>query len=313
MEDFYDLKRLFKFREVLASLDPAGPPRAVLVEGNHELSPDRIGLLPGSFNPPTVAHVELAWQALRAFRLDRVIFVISKITVDKERPAGLVLEDRLLLLSLLAGQGERASVAATNRGLYTDQAMAVRQLTGGQARLYFLVGMDKVLQIFDPRYYRDRERALNDFFTEARLIAANRGTLGEKDLAQLLQKSENQPYQDRIHFLHLSQSVQDLASSSIRARLEKGERLTGGLPPVVAEFTRECGAYTPAYEWRALLLERLYAAGARLNQSPDLKKLWLLAQAATEEGRAFRQLLRASPFSAEEFTAFVSNAATSGW
>jgi len=31
--------------------------------------------------------------------------------------------------------------------------------------------MDKVMQIFDPRYYQDRDTALKGLFTEVQLIA----------------------------------------------------------------------------------------------------------------------------------------------
>ena len=48
--------------------------------------------------------------------------------------------------------------------------------------------MDKVMQIFDPRYYQDTDTALKGLFTEVQLIAANRGPLGEKELKEFLSK-----------------------------------------------------------------------------------------------------------------------------
>jgi len=48
--------------------------------------------------------------------------------------------------------------------------------------------MDKVMQIFDPRYYQDRDTALKGLFTEVQLIAGSRGPLGEKELKEFLSK-----------------------------------------------------------------------------------------------------------------------------
>ena len=95
--DFYDLTHLFRFREILDGLDPDSSPKVVIVEPSQHLSPGRIGILCGAFNPPTLAHVELARRAKEGFRLDHVIFTMSRITIDKEKVEGISLEDRMVL------------------------------------------------------------------------------------------------------------------------------------------------------------------------------------------------------------------------
>ena len=42
-------------------------------------------------------------------------------------------------------------------------------------RLVFLVGFDKIVQIFDPRYYDDREDALRQLFSVASFAVAPAG------------------------------------------------------------------------------------------------------------------------------------------
>ena len=66
----YDLPRLFAFRETLDRLDSAAPPTVRGLYPEVMLTPRRIGLLCGSFNPLTLAHTELAEYARKAARLD---------------------------------------------------------------------------------------------------------------------------------------------------------------------------------------------------------------------------------------------------
>ena len=89
-----------------------------------------------------------------------VLFTLAKVTVDKEHVTGLSLEDRLLLLSLYTQRHPSTGFALVNRGLYFEQAQAFRSVFGEQVALSFVVGMDKLLQILDPKYYQDRDAAL---------------------------------------------------------------------------------------------------------------------------------------------------------
>ena len=113
--DFYDLERLFRFREILERLDPDDPPGAVLIDSNRDFGSMRVGILSGSFNPPTLAHIELARRAKQYFKIDHILFTVGRVIIDKERVEGLSLEDRLLLLSLIAEE-EGAAWRATHSG-----------------------------------------------------------------------------------------------------------------------------------------------------------------------------------------------------
>src|SRR3989442_808394 len=62
--DAYDLPTLFAHREVLEALDPDGPPRLAALRGSPTFG--SIAILPGSFNPPTAAHLLLAELFARA-------------------------------------------------------------------------------------------------------------------------------------------------------------------------------------------------------------------------------------------------------
>lgn len=287
----YDLRNLFSLREFLSRLDPRGDPEAVLIDSRPDQNAKRFGVLSGSFNPPTNAHIELAARAREAFRLDIVFFLLSRVTIDKQENEGLSPEDRLLLLSLLSRELQWSAVAAANRGLYFEQAAALRHLLGARAKLFFIVGMDKLAQIFDARYYRDRDEALLKLFIEAQLIAAGRESAGEKELRALLARPENDNYADRVYFLQMPDETKQIASSSVRNRFARGESPAHDMPEIVGAFVDETGAYRPAYELRRRLVERLYTIRGSLREGTDLRRLIALVGGATDEGRLFRGLL----------------------
>jgi len=305
--DFYDLTHLFRFREILDGLDPDSSPKAVIVEPSQHLSPGRIGILCGAFNPPTLAHVELARRAKEGFKLDHILFTMSRITIDKEKVEGISLEDRMLLLSLMAKELGWASVGAVNKGLYFEQARAFRSLLGNKARLFFVVGMDKVMQIFDPRYYQDRDKALEGLFTEVQLIAANRGSLGKRELKELLSRKENKVFEDQVYSLYLPERLRELTSTDLRTRIAKGESVQDHLPDVVEEFVNTTGAYRSGYEDRSRLLDLLYGVREWAEKECDFESLVRIAGEVTERGENLRGMVRSAKISASQLKDLVLN------
>jgi nicotinamide-nucleotide adenylyltransferase len=201
---------------VVESLDADGP-----IEVRWVLAPapsaraGRVGLLPGSFNPPTAAHVALA-AAGRAAGLDATVYLLSKRTVNKEQVTGLRLEERLALLRALAN-GDGDAVAFLNRGLYVDLARAMRGALPEAAELVFLVGHDKIVQIFDQRYYADRDAALQELFGLSQFLVAPRAGAGVEELEELLAVPENRPFAQRVGSLPLAERYQAMSSTQARA------------------------------------------------------------------------------------------------
>ncbi|MBI3302896.1 MAG: hypothetical protein HYZ72_12595 [Deltaproteobacteria bacterium] len=294
----YDLQRLFALHEALETLDLAAPPTARVLYPQTTTPPRRVGILCGSFNPLTLAHTELAERACAAYQLDRVFFTLAKVTVDKERVTGLGLEDRLLLLSLYAQRHAHLGVALVNRGLYFEQAQAFRALLGEQAELNFVVGMDKLMQILDPRYYQNRDVALHQLFALASLIVANRGDMDQEDFSRLLDRPENRPYRPHIRFFPLPAAVTDLSATAIRNALAAGEVVSDQVPAETAVFLAETHAYGPplqsgdeilnAYAVRLALLALLYTVRAWAEQEADFRRLMHLALSPGERGRTLR-------------------------
>ena len=307
--DAYDLPTLFSHREVLDGLDPDDAPRMVALRSAPTLG--SMALLPGSFNPPTAAHLLLAERARRE-GFGCVLFVLAKNTVDKEQN-GLIPEDRLMSLRFVA-QRAGMGVAVCSAGLYADMADAAALLFPS-TEVAFLVGSDKVASIFDSSYYPDREAALDALFSRARLIVAPRTDDGESAREQL-DRDENRAWAHRVSILPLHPAVSDLSSTRVRGMLQAGADPTGLVPSAVGTFLGDVGAFQSPesdgneeidrYRIRAKLLDILWSAREWAERAADFRALVRIASSSGDEGRALRRLIANGDARAEDLAALQS-------
>jgi nicotinamide-nucleotide adenylyltransferase len=245
-----------RYKQTQATLDllhPESSPQALVVPG----SPQPVGniiVFPGSFNPPTNAHLAMLNQAQQLAHSPTfsaigdnesllVYAAISKRTTDKENVDRPLMLDRIILLDTLLEQHlPRTGIIIFNRGLYVEQAEAVRGSFPAVRRLFFLLGFDKIVQILDPHYYEDRETALKTLFSLAELLVAPRGTANSGTLTDLLRQAQNQPFAPYIHALPLDSAYRDISSSRIR---QHGVEHLQDIPLEVRRFIDETHAYEP--------------------------------------------------------------------
>lgn len=307
--DAYDLRTLFAHREVLEGLDPGGPPNLTVLRGSPAFG--SIAILPGSFNPPTAAHLLLAERARRE-GFGVVLFVLARNTVGKE-PSGLADVDRLLALRFLA-QRAGMGVAVSSAGLYADMADAAAAVFPG-TEAAFLVGSDKVPEIFDASYYDDRDDALDALFARAKLVVAPRTDEGEKVRA-LLARPENRRFASRVEIIPLHPAVSDLSSTRVRGLLQAGADPTGLVPSAVGTFLAEVGAFAPPasvaghevdrYRVRTQLFDALWSAREWAERAADFRALTRLATEPGEGGARLRSLLANGGAGAEDLAELQS-------
>jgi len=203
-------------------------------------------VLPGSFNPPTNAHVALLQQArvfAQKYEPAYLYVAISKRTVDKERVERPTWLDRIdLLYTVLHTYLHNTGIILFNRGLYVEQAQAVRTSFPGVQRIFFLLGFDKIVQIFDPHYYEDRDTSLVALFDLAELLVAPRGNDGEKELEALLHRPENERFIQYVHPLPFDAQYRDMSSTLVR---QGNATSLHNVPTEVQQFIRETHAYEP--------------------------------------------------------------------
>jgi nicotinic acid mononucleotide adenylyltransferase len=204
-------------------------------------SPERVGLVSGSFDPMTLAHVALA-DAL-GVAAELVLFLYSPGTLPKEPgpggdPVPSLLDPRDRVASLLAYCRSRPSrgVALCSHGLYVDQAEAARKVFPG-AEIVFGMGSDKVLQLVDPAWYgggeRDRDASLGKLFSTARVAyAVRRGD--EERLADALAPATQ--WAERIEPLAIPSELTALSSRRVREEIARGGNVAQQLPAEVVPF-----------------------------------------------------------------------------
>lgn len=103
-----------------------------------------IGVYPGSFNPPTVAHVHLAEVTIERFALARLDLVISVDALGKSGDALRPISERLTDLHRLADANPRLGVRTTQHRLLADIAEPYDVV---------VLGADKWHQLLDPQWY----------------------------------------------------------------------------------------------------------------------------------------------------------------
>ena len=247
------IQRYKQVQALLERLHPDFPPQALVIPGSAHPTGNII-VFTGSFNPPTNAHLAMLEQAerfahspaLSATGDQRGLLLyaaISKRTTDKENVDRPLLLDRVILLDTLFEQRlPSTGIMLFNRGLYVEQAEAVRSSFPEVSRLFFLLGFDKIMQILDPHYYDDRDAALKSLFSLAELLVAPRGTANADTLTVLLQQPQNQPFSQYIHSLPLDSAYRDISSSRIR---QHGVEHSRDIPQEVRRFMDETHAYEP--------------------------------------------------------------------
>jgi nicotinate-nucleotide adenylyltransferase len=128
----------------------------------------RLGILPGSFNPVTVAHLALARAALA--HVDEVVFVLPRVFPHKDY-SGASFDDRVAMLR--AAVDEPAfSIATADGGMFIEIARECRAAYGADVGLAFLCGRDAAERIAGWDY--GRPEAFAEMLGEFELLVAER-------------------------------------------------------------------------------------------------------------------------------------------
>lgn len=189
------------------------------------VTPARVGILAGSFNPPTLAHFEL----LRAgsAEVDHTVCVLPKVFPHKDY-SGATLEQRLEMLRAgAAGLELSCAIATTEKGLFVEIAREFREHFGRSTELSLLCGADAAERILGWDY--GRPGFVNEMLEEFDLLVAPRGSAYEPppNLAH------------RIRPLAIMDGYHDISSTEVRERIRRGEPWEHLVPPAIVPMVRD--------------------------------------------------------------------------
>lgn len=218
----------------LARASRPGPPRLEVLAPRVGGPPGRVALVPGSFDPMTVGHAALVAGVADA---DLILLVYSPRTLPKAGagpPPLLLPAERVESLLAFCETHAGCAVALASHGLYADQAEAAREAFP-RADLVLGMGSDKVLQLFDPSWYEERNAALDRLFSLARVAYAVRAA-DQEPVERVL--AANPRWSDRLHRLDLPPEVAGVSSRGVREALARGEAVSALVPRGVLPFVR---------------------------------------------------------------------------
>jgi nicotinate (nicotinamide) nucleotide adenylyltransferase len=191
--------------------------------------PQRLGILAGSFNPPTRAHLALAHAATA--HVDEVLFVLPR-EFPHKKYEGAPFAERIEMLRRAAGD-PRFSIASTDGGLFIEIARECRDVYG-DAALSFLCGRDAA------------ERIVNWDYGDPEAFAA---MLGEFDLRVASRGGEYEPpdhLRHAIQPLPVEGDYGDVSASDVRERIARGEHWEHLVPEAIVPLVRRIYGVTPA-------------------------------------------------------------------
>jgi len=302
-----DCSRLARLARAAAGVSASDKPCVMALAGMRRLRKAlRVGVFAGSFNPLTQAHVALANAARRAAGLDALVWACAAASVDKEQVERAALVDRLAQMRAFVAGRRGEALVLLNRGLYVDEARTIRALLAPSAELTLIVGYDKIVQIFDPKYYADRDDALRKLFSLARLLVAPRAGEGPQALAALLAQPENRPFARHVGYFDVPAGYAHDSSTEARALAAETPpdlmALSRLVPPAGLALALSTGAYRPAapsnddpYTIRARWLDALATLPpATARMLPPLTTLAQQTLATDDRGKRLRAWLASS-------------------
>jgi len=188
----------------------------------------------GAFNPPTVAHLDLAWFALEATRAEQVIFVPSKaVYIRGEQGKDFAYTDAERLAMLRKAAESRPWMAVTDwemrqaRQPRTYETLCGLRDEGCPAKL--LMGSDKLPEL-EHGWLHVRE-----IVQEFGIVCLTRG--GDECEETIRQDPYLRTLADGIRILETPAETRGISSTEVRRRIREIRRieqeLSGLVPPEI--------------------------------------------------------------------------------
>lgn len=182
----------------------------------------------------TVAHAAIAEAARYTNDLVLLLFA-SSASLPKEGDAGAPLlseSDRMDAVRAWCATHPGALPALCPLGLLVEQARAARSRFP-DAQLHLYCGSDKLLQLLDPKWYEDRDAALDELFGLATVTYAVR-TGDRSAVAAALADPANRRWRARCRKLPIDPALASVSSRAVRARIRSGQEWRSLVPVEVA-------------------------------------------------------------------------------
>ena len=187
-----------------------------------------IAVFGGSFNPPTIAHIDLAKQILqKTENIEKVIFVPVSTKYNK---SGLAPdEERFNMLKTICDTEKGLEVSSieldSSRQLYTIETLEKLQEQNPNYAIYFVLGTDNL-------------KELETWHTAGKLLENFKVIVLERDNDSMENIIENNNFlkEHKNSFIKLERIERiELSASYIREKLKNGESISDLVPKEIEE------------------------------------------------------------------------------
>jgi len=214
--------------------------------------PTRLGLFGGTFNPIHYGHLRSAEEVAEALDLDQIWFIPAALPPHKSRADVTSFEVRLALTRLAVGRHPRLKVSDVEgrrpgKSYTIDTLHHFRDEFGPQGELYFILGMDSMLEIATWKAYRE-------LFTLSHFVVLDRPGYDRNRLDEILKRQVSPDFQalfSRDGFQHPSgyrvlvqnTTLLDISGTRIRHLVREGRSIRYLLPEPVRRFILKNNLY----------------------------------------------------------------------
>lgn len=189
------------------------------------------GLLGGAFDPPHNGHLVLADEAIRRFRLERLVVVVTGVAPHKEVETDPETRYRLTVAAFADRPGVEVSRHELDRPGPSYTVDTARWAADRYGDAIFLVGADEFASFLD---WKDPDAVLR----HVRLGVATRPGYPRELFDPVLARLERP---DRVEPFEIPELP--ISSTGIRERVARGLLIDGLVPPAVATLVAELGLY----------------------------------------------------------------------
>jgi nicotinate-nucleotide adenylyltransferase len=208
-------------------------------------APLRLGLFGGTFNPMHYGHLRSAEEVCEALGLTRLWFIPTGQPPHKAAPGITPFEGRLEMSRLAVGDHPVMSVSdlegrRPGRSYSIETLRQIRGEVGPTCELYFILGMDAVLEIGTWKDYKE-------LFTLSHFVVLGRPGYDRQRLEEVLLTEVHpgfRPLEEPRGFLHpgghkvilQETTLMDISGTAIREMVRQGRSIRYLLPEAVREY-----------------------------------------------------------------------------
>ena len=201
------------------------------------MSPNRLGVMGGTFDPIHHGHLVTAEEALWQFELDEVVFVPTGQPWMKEDRVVTAAEHRYLMTVIATASNprfrvSRIEVERSGPTYAVETLQELRRQSEEDVELFFITGADAMLEIL---HWKDPQEVLS----LAHFIAATRPGY---DIARF--EKEAPTRHPRVSVMDIP--ALSISSTDVRRRVQEGHSIRYLVPEGVNAYIRKAGLYRGA-------------------------------------------------------------------